>query len=38
MVPRNGLFDAQMKTFENIEHAQTEFFIFIIRVPHDTKD
>ena len=34
MVPHNGLFDAQMRTLETIEHAQIEFFILIIRVPH----
>ena len=27
-----------MKTFETIEHAQVEFFILIIRVPHDIID
>ena len=33
-VPHNGLFDAQIKTRETIEHAQIEFFIFIIRILH----
>ena len=33
-VPHNGSFDAQMKTPETIEHAQTELFILIIRIPH----
>ena len=33
-VPHKGLFDAQMKTIETIEHVQIEFFILIIRVPH----
>ena len=27
-----------MKTAETIEHAQVEFFILIIRVPHDLID
>ena len=27
-----------MKTVETIEHAQIEFFIVIIRVPHDIID
>ena len=33
-VPHNGLFDAQMKILETIEHAQIEFFIMIIIAPH----
>ena len=32
--PHNGLFDAEMKTLETIEHAQIELFILIIRLPH----
>ena len=34
MVPDNNLFDAQMETFETIEHAQIEVLILIIGVPH----
>ena len=33
-VPHNGLFNAQMKTLETIVHAEFEFFISILRVPH----
>ena len=33
-IPHNGLFAAKMKTLEAIEHAQIDFFILIIRVPH----
>ena len=32
--PNSTSFDALMKIFETIEHAQIEFFILIIRVPH----
>ena len=35
-VRHNGSIDALMKTLETIEHAQIDFFILIIRIPHDS--